>query len=64
MVLLRFYSYPTGNRRKWEENMFSYFSTRVGQVLTRVRLVRPDTGQTNFDTGLVRQIWKLGKKSE
>ena len=43
MVLLRFYSYPAGNGRKWEENMFSNFSTRVlsdltrvGQVLTRV----------------------------
>ena len=36
MVLLRFYSYLAGNGRKWEENMFSDFSTRVGQVLTRV----------------------------
>ena len=72
MVLLRFYSYLAGNGRKWEENMYSDFLTRVLSDLTRVRQVmtqvRPDTGLVRPDTGLVRQIWqkiwKLGKKSE
>jgi len=72
MVLLRFYSYLAGNGRKWEENLFSDFLTRVRQVMTLVRpdtgLVRHDTSLVRPDTGLVRQIWqkiwKLGKKSE
>jgi hypothetical protein len=42
MVLLHFYSYLAGNGRKWEENLFSEHSVRVGQhpVLVGQHVVR------------------------